>query len=72
MKISPYPKLVAERYDISRIESEGWVSCGRDYSAEAVEAFCVNAGFEHVRVTSQQLEGSGWDALALTCRKPSL
>jgi ubiquinone/menaquinone biosynthesis C-methylase UbiE len=64
------------------IESEGWVSSGRDCSAEVVEAFCVNAGFEQVRVTShwagpvvdnsQQLQGPSWNALSLTCRKPSL
>jgi SAM-dependent methyltransferase len=63
------------------IEYEGWVSYGRDYSAEVVEAFCVNAGFEQVRVTghwdvgpvvdnAEQLQGSHWDALSLTCRKP--
>jgi hypothetical protein len=66
------------------IESEGWVSCGRVYSSvEAVEAFCVKAGFEKVRVTShwhdglvvenaEQVQDSHWNALSLTCRKPSL
>jgi SAM-dependent methyltransferase len=57
------------------IDTESWISWIRVYSAEVVERFCVDAGFEWVRVTAHwddRRAAENAEQVSLTCRKPSL
>jgi SAM-dependent methyltransferase len=55
------------------VESEGWVSSGRQRSVETVEELCVSAGFERVRVTTHWEDGSiEAEGMSLTCHRPKV